>query len=237
VRARARLVVDGAMRVLESDPPLALRATPDGVFLVGAAASPVGGDDLALEIAVGPGSCCAVRTSAASVALPGGSGAKSRMTVNANVGCGGHLSWKPEPLIAAARCRHTAVAEIDLAPSATMVWRDEIVLGRYGEEAGACTVRSRVRRDGRPLLTHDIVLNEACASPSVLGDAGAVGMLLVVGPHGRSVPAAAPPVAGAETGVFAIDDDVVLITALGRDARAVRTALDTLDGNAANDHR
>ncbi len=67
--------------------------------------------------------------------------------------------------------------------------------------------------------------------------ARAVGMLLVVGPHARSITTHDTALDTAETGVFAIDDDVVLVTALGRDARDVRAALDTLDRNAANHPR
>ncbi len=78
---------DGGTRitVLRSDGPLALRATPAGVYLVGAAAGPVGGDDLGLEIDVGPGTTLLLRSAAAALLLPGPRGDASRLRIRARV--------------------------------------------------------------------------------------------------------------------------------------------------------
>ena len=41
--------------VLSSQVPLVLRRTPEAVYVVGGAAGPIGGDELALRISVGAG--------------------------------------------------------------------------------------------------------------------------------------------------------------------------------------
>ena len=52
---------------LRSDGPLAVRETGEAVYLVGAAAGPLGGDELELDLEVGPG---AVAPPAAAAASP-----------------------------------------------------------------------------------------------------------------------------------------------------------------------
>src|SRR5687768_16184312 len=71
--ARARIIAEadgsGATRlpVLRSSVPLVLRQAEDAVWIVGGAAGPLGGDDLGLDIDVGPGAALTVRTAAAAV--------------------------------------------------------------------------------------------------------------------------------------------------------------------------
>jgi hypothetical protein len=64
VASRADAAGRSRVTVLRSDGPLALRETPLGVYLVGTAAGPLGGDDLALDIDVGPGACLMIRSAA-----------------------------------------------------------------------------------------------------------------------------------------------------------------------------
>ena len=85
---------DGTTRlpVLSSQAPLVLRRTPSAVYLVGGAAGPIGGDELSLWIAVGPGAFLRMRTAAASIALPGLDGAESVLRVSVSVAAGGGLN-------------------------------------------------------------------------------------------------------------------------------------------------
>ncbi|RZU48987.1 UreD urease accessory protein [Krasilnikovia cinnamomea] len=82
MRAAARIVAEADGRggtrlsVLRGEPPLLLRRTgaaggPATVHLVGGAAGPLGGDDLRLDVEVGPGAWLEVRSVAATLALPG----------------------------------------------------------------------------------------------------------------------------------------------------------------------
>ncbi|MFI6516418.1 urease accessory protein UreD [Spirillospora sp. NPDC050679] len=217
---------DGRTRLprLRSDGPLALRetASPDGatVHLVGAAAGPLGGDDLALEVLVEAGARLAVRSAATALALPGDG--ESRMAVRAEVGPGAHLDFAPEPTVAAAGCRHRAAADIALHGDATLRWREELVLGRHREAPGRHTGRFDVTIDGVPLLRHELRLDDPAVygSRAVLGDARAAGSVLLVGPG-----LTRDPRADEALSVLPLAGPGVLVTAVAADSAALRRRL------------
>jgi len=190
VVAHACLVVertDGSSArctTMQSSPPLTFRATPDGVYLVGSAAGPIGGDRLHVDVRVAPGATAVVRSAAATVALPGPDGAPSELVVDLTVAAGAALWWLPEPLVAADGCDHTARTTVRLEAGATLVLREEVVLGRHGESGGSLCQRLVVDLDGAPLVRHELRLGPRWpggAGPAVLGDARAVAQTLVVG--------------------------------------------------------
>jgi urease accessory protein len=158
MRAVARIAAArGRITTLYGEPPLLPRVTgPGEVHFVGGAAGPLGGDDLCVEIDVGPGADLCVRTVAASLALPGKGFSRTR--ISARIAAGGRLAWLPEPLIAASGCAHEAVSTVELAAGAALVWREELVCGRHGEEPGDARLRLAVRLDGRPLHRHEIAV-------------------------------------------------------------------------------
>ena len=237
MRASAALVADlsgatGRTRctTLRSDPPLTLRATDDEVVhLVGSAAGPVGGDDLRLSLAVGPGGRLTVRSVAAAVVLPGPSGAASSLAVEATIGAGASLRWLPEPTIVARGCDHRAPTHLDLAPDAELVWREVIVLGRHGEPPGSLLQRLRVDVGGHPLLRNDLAVGPrwpGSLGPAGVGDARAVATALVVGPAaGRLHHHGTDEVRGA---VLPLGDRAALVTVLAREAIAGITAIDAV---------
>jgi len=192
VRARAHLVAaadgEGGTRLdrLYGEAPLLLRRTGSGqVHLVGGAAGPLGGDDLLIRVDVGAGAEVSLRTVAASIALPGPTGAPSRTAVHARVAAGGRLEWLPEPVIAAHGCDHTVTSTVELEPGSALVWREELVCGRNGESPGTAALETRVRLGGRTLLAQRVVVGPdapAWDGPAVLGAARAVGGILVVDP-------------------------------------------------------
>jgi urease accessory protein len=196
---------------------------------VGTSASPVGGDDVSLDVEIAPGSASTIMSSAATIALPGLHGDESRWTVHARVGTKARLHWRPEPTVAAARCRHRASAYVEIAPDAIVTWREELVLGRAGEEPGWCTTRLHVDRDGLPLVRHDLVIDAHACSIGVLGNARAIGTLLVAGaPVPRCTDRA--PRDDYEAEVFRLDDDVALVMVLSRSVAMMRAVLhDYLD--------
>ncbi|MEU7612930.1 urease accessory protein UreD [Micromonospora sp. NPDC049204] len=203
MRASARLVAraDGrggtVLVEVHGETPLLLRQTPADrgvatVHLVGGAAGPLAGDDLRLDIEVGPGAAVRVHTVAASIALPGRPGAVSRMAVRAVVHAGATLHWLPEQLVAAAGCAHLAESRIDLAAGASLRWRDELICGRYGEAPGGAVVHTQVDYGGRPLLRQSLAVGPQApgwAGPAVLDGAPATGSLLVVDPSRPAEPA------------------------------------------------
>ena len=235
--ARGRVVVeadgDGGSRLacLRSEGPLVLRpAAGTLVHLVGGAGGPLGGDVLRIEIVVGPGAELTLKTVAAAVVLPGPT--PSVVEVDVVVGEGGSLRWLPEPTVAAGGCDHRARARVVLAAGARLVWREELVRGRFGEEGGSVSSRLSVDYVGRPLVRHQVDVgrdHRPWAAPSVGGDARCTGSVLVVdpgwvasGPPGPTVladgdgPAAVLPLAG----------PAVHVVALAPDARGLRRLLE-----------
>ena len=205
---------------LRSSPPLSLRDTPAGLHIVGSAAGPIGGDDVHLDITVADGASLTIRTVAAQVALPGPGCGPSRATVRATVGEGATLHWLPDPLVLASGCDHRVTVRLALAPTAAVVWRDEVVLGRTGERGGSLLQRLRADRDGRPLLRNDLALGPSwpgAGGPAGSGDARVVATLLVVGQALR--PLVTDPSVRAATCDLA--PGAVLVTALGRSVEAV----------------
>lgn len=234
MRARARVVAAagpaGTTRLvtLRSQAPLLLRATTGGLHLVGGAAGPVGGDDLRLDVDVGVGATVAVRSAAATVALPGPAGAQSRTVVTATVREGATLHWLPEPGVAAAGCRHLVEARIALAPGGRLVWREEVVLGRHGEGPGSWTSVLAADVAGSPVLRTRLDLGPGAPAwdgPAVAGGAGAVGSLLVVDPAWAHAP---PPAAALAptAAVMPLHGPAALVSALAPDALALRLLLD-----------
>ncbi|HEX4790808.1 MAG TPA: urease accessory protein UreD [Actinospica sp.] len=186
MKARARIVAraqqDGTTRLttLAGETPLLLRRTthPDGldiarIQLFGGTAGPIGGDDLAYRVDVGPGALVEVRSGAASQALPGPGGAQSTLSFDVKVGAGGRLTWAPEPLIAVRGANHAVHARLEIAEDAELVWREDIVLGREDEESGSVRSRLRISRAGRVVFDHEFAVGPR--HPGSLGPAGAAG--------------------------------------------------------------
>lgn len=214
VRARSAVDAAAALRVdagpdgspvlttLRGQVPLVPRRTGDDpclagrpgitIHLVQAAAGPLAGDRLVLDLQVGRGARLTLRSAAATVALPSRADGPSRLLVRAAVGAGATLEYLPEPTVAATGCDHRMAAEVTLAPGSTLLWREELLLGRHGEMPGALATSLRVDLDdptgsrgrpgARPLLRHELALGPDApgqAGPAVLGGARAVGTLLV----------------------------------------------------------
>jgi urease accessory protein len=235
MRAAARVVAeaDGAggtrLAVLASDVPLVLRQTgPAQVHLVGGAAGPLGGDELALSIVVGTGAALCVRTVAATLALPGRGGTESRMRVSATVAEGGYLAWLPEPLVAVRGCRHLAESIVDIAGDARLAWREELVCGRHGEPPGDVRVRTTVRRGGRPLVQQELAIGPHAPGwdgPAVLGGARVAGTFLVVDPAWAPDGPPGARVLGPTAALLPLAGPAVLASVTGADAHEVRTGL------------
>lgn len=226
--------------VLRSQAPLVLRRTPEAVYLVGGAAGPIGGDALDLRIEVRDGAALRVRTAAAAVALPGPDDLESVLTVTATVGPGARLEYLPEPVVVAAGARHATMLQVTLAEGASLVLRDELILGRHGEPGGASRTSLRVDYANRPLLRQALEVSgtdEAGLGPAVLSGHHAAGTLLYVdrglsadpargeadqSPGAAAWSAAEPPTVA----IMRLSGPGILVTALARDAVTLRKRLE-----------
>ena len=255
MKASAHLVAearpDGGTRLtaLAGQAPLLLRQTdpaweqppsPDAagtalVHLVGGAAGPLGGDELRCSVDVGPGARLRVRSIAASVALPGPHGRESSLEITAQVAAGAALSWSPQPMIAARGAWHRTTARVDLAEDARLVWREETVLGRHGEESGSIATRLRVSRAGRVLLDQTLAVGPrypGSLGAAVTGADRAVGTIVIVNPAWAHVdPADRLTLAprddtGGAIAVLPLPGPAVVVSALAPDGLALRRLLD-----------
>jgi urease accessory protein len=161
VIARTTAVVEpgGVLGAVRCTPPLTLRQVrgegPDGqhrceLRLVGTAAGPLAGDDLALSLVLRPGARAALRAAGASVAQ--GGGGERTLAIRADLGQGADLIAEPGVLVACHGSRIDVRVEIALEAGAAVDWRELIVLGRTGEPAGQATLRWDVTRGGEPVL-------------------------------------------------------------------------------------
>jgi urease accessory protein len=212
--------------VLASQVPLVLRRTPSAVYLVGGAAGPIGGDELSLRISVGSWAVLRLRSAAASIALRGLDGRESVLRVSVSVASGGRLEYLPEPVVVSAGARHATLVTVALADGASLVLRDELLLGRHGEAGGSARTVLRVDYAGKPLLRQSLEVSgtdPASLGPAVLSGHRAAGSLLLVnspagpaGPAGPDTP---------ERAVMRLAGPGVLVTALADDAVTLRRRL------------
>lgn len=243
--ARSSVVVEaiaGRSRctTLRSDPPLTLRVADDGLYLVGTTAGPVGGDRLALAMEVCPGATLHLRSAAATVVLPGPDGAGSTTTLTATVAAGAALRWSPQPMVLVDGCDHRTDARLQLAPGASLMWREEIVLGRHREPTGSLLQRLRIDRDGLPLVRSDLAVGPrwpAWDGPARLAACGAVGSLVLVGAPARGaepfVAVEAPRLDGTRAAVLRLGEDAAIVSVVGQRAEGVRRVLAAVEQAAA----
>jgi urease accessory protein len=244
VRATARItaVADGrggtALPVLEGEGPLALRRTQGPgpgvhVTVVGAMSAPLGGDRITVEATVSAGAQLTVSASAATVSLPGRTGARAWYDVRLTVDAGAQLCWLPEPVIAAAGSDLAMTTRIELAPGARLILREEQVLGRAREESGRLVSRLLVRYDGHPLLDQELAFGPGVpgwSGPAVLGEYRAAGQLLVIHPAFAGTPPRPQLLGdegqGGDAALTPLAGPAVLVTALAPHALRVRQLLD-----------
>jgi urease accessory protein len=156
MRAAAHLQIGRCgIRAMRAPAPFAFRQSGRTVWFVQTAGGPLGGDDLTLRIDVEPGATAIIRSAAAQLVQPGPHGDPCRIAITARVPDGAALDWAPEPTVLVAGCRLQARTSIELEGDARLRWRDELVLGRYGEPAGDARTRLRVLVDGRAAVHHE----------------------------------------------------------------------------------
>jgi urease accessory protein len=168
VLARARIVVErngegrSVVRELRSQPPLHLlprRGTAAGsapvtVHVVSSATTPLGGDDVALDVRVGPGAELVLTAVAATLALPSQRSGGSRLTVRLDVHDGARLQYLPEPTVITHRADHCTELHATVGAGARFRCRELLVAGRHGEPSGRLRALIRLvdAAAGRPLL-------------------------------------------------------------------------------------
>jgi urease accessory protein len=153
-----------AQRALHSDPAL-----PDlaHVFLITSSGCLLGGDRLALEVALAPQARAHVTTQSATKihAMDANYALQTQSFV---LGEAAYLEFLPEPLIPHRRSRFVSDTQITIAPDATLLYAEIVQSGRKHHDPQECfgatllslAVTAR-RPDGRPLFTEKLVFEPA----------------------------------------------------------------------------
>lgn len=199
-----------------------------GATIVGSPASPVAGDHFGMKVTIGVGCCAEMRSASATVARTGirrttGTSGSS-LHITSTVASDGMLTWRPEPGVATDGCHHRSEANVEMAGSARLLWRDEFLTERRNDSSpGTWSTRLRVVRDGWPVVCTDLAVGPGSPqweSPAVLEGARAVSLMVVVDPGhapdgwitarttGASATAVALPLAGPGMQIVAWGDDL-----------------------------
>ncbi|MGN6692729.1 MAG: urease accessory protein UreD, partial [Aquihabitans sp.] len=120
------------------------------LWIVGSAATPVGEDDISIEVRVGPGVHAVVRSVAATIVYAA-RGAGTRLRTLLHVEEGASLVWQPEPVIVTERAHHRSSLVAEVASGGSLVADEVVVFGRSGETAGRFASATELRRDGVPI--------------------------------------------------------------------------------------
>jgi urease accessory protein len=145
----------------------ARRTEADTVHLVSAAATPLGGDVIAIRLVVEAGARLRLRSAAASVVLPGPGTRESHSSWTIDVA--GELDVDLEPTIVAADARHLSEVRVQLAEAAQLRIRERVQIGRTDEREGFWSGTLSADRCGVPLLRHRLELGPGSVADDVLG--------------------------------------------------------------------
>jgi urease accessory protein len=234
VIARTAAVVErgGVLGELACAPPLTLRrvhgedAGRCELCLVGTAAGPLAGDDLALRLELRAGARATLRATGASIAQGRPGGGPSGLSVRADLAEGADLIADPGALIVCHGSRVNVRVELALAAGAAVDWRELIVLGRSGEPPGQATLRWDVTRAGRPVLRQftDLADPALAGWTAMMAGRRVLACAFVAGPGLAPRTVVASPVAVAQR----LADEAVLVTVLADDAASASRELDQL---------
>jgi len=239
VRSRVEIVAAAgagggtALVRMQADGQLAVRATGTPgdagggatVHLVGAAAGPLGGDEVQVVVRVGAGARLVVRGVAATLALPGRAGGTGQVSTRLEVADGGALDFEPSPLVVCAGARTRTTTIVDLRGTARLHLAEQVVLGRHGEAGGVWTGHLRADRDGLPLLRATQSSAAVDGAPLPGGPAGGPGARVLLTRLVTDATCPAATTAGGAT-CCPLAAGGVLVTALGRELGRAATDAD-----------
>jgi urease accessory protein len=234
-RSRAVVAPGGRLAELACQPPLTLRqvtsAHPDvcALCLVGSAAGPLAGDDLALTLEVRAGAIATLQATGAAIAQGRPGHGASGLRFEVSLGTGATLSADPGPLIVRPGGRVDARVVIRLEPGTTVDWRELVVLHRDAGAAAAApgvTLRWDVTRSAQPLLRQLVDLTDPAwlPWPGMIAGRRVLASALLAGPALAARTVVASPTAVAQQ----LADEAVLVTVLADDAAAARRQRDEL---------
>lgn len=192
-------LVDGRVRHTDlvkgsylSARPLRAKGDMARVALVGAYAMLLGGDDVRIEVAVGPGVRLELVEPSGTVAY-NADGDQQRWETRVQVAEGASLIWRAAPFVVTAGANVRRRLGVDLAEGGSALLHETLVLGRhYERRGGPLYATTRVSYGRRPLLIEDLDLRDAAltGSPGIMGDHRVMASAMLLGqrPAGTETP-------------------------------------------------
>lgn len=139
---------------------------PDTVYLLSAAANPLGGDSADIRVIVEADARLRLRSAAATVVLPGAESPISRARWEIEVT--GSLDVDLEPTVVAAAARHLSSVVVKLHGPGRIRFRERVQIGRCGEGEGFWSGSLYADRNGRPMLRHRVELGAGSLADDVI---------------------------------------------------------------------
>ena len=190
-RGRLALTSDGPLgrghlgaRILSQRPGYAR------VALVAEGALLVAGDDISVNITVGPGMRLDVVEPSGTVAydMRGGS---ARWQARVKLAPHARLTWQGQTFVVSGGADVTRDVRVELATGSVAVLRETLVLGRAGEPGGRLLQTSRATLDGHPLLAEELDLGPSQPRPGALGHCRVVDTVSFLGRRAPGIPSPA----------------------------------------------
>jgi urease accessory protein len=128
----------------------------DTVHLVSAAAVPLGGDTIDIQVIVDKGARLRLRSAAATVALPGVETDTSHACWEIDVA--GELDVDLQPTVVAAAARHVSAVTMRLHEDGQIRFRERVQIGRCNEDRGFWSGTMHADRHAQPMLRHRVEL-------------------------------------------------------------------------------
>ena len=156
------------------------------VALVGQTALLLGGDQVGVEVEVGPGAVLELTDIAATVAYHG-RGRSAHWQTTVRLGLGARLSYAGAPLVVSDGADVTRSLTVDLAEGASAWLRETVVLGRAGEVGGRLDTSAVLRRSGEEFCRERLILDPRTRGrPGMLAGVRVLDSVLVLGTRARS---------------------------------------------------
>ena len=169
------------------------------VALVGQTALLLGGDEVGLDVVLGPGAVLELSDIAGTVAYHG-RGRPASWHTSIRLGLGARLSYAGEPLVLSDGSDVTRTLTVELAECATARLRETLVFGRAGEVGGRLDAAVLLRREGVEFCRERLLLDAGARSrPGLLAGVRVVDSVLDLGgspvasPEGGAAMPSVPP--------------------------------------------
>ncbi|PRZ43935.1 urease accessory protein [Antricoccus suffuscus] len=152
------------------------------VAFVSSSATLLAGDDLRIDIDVGPGVSLELVEPSGMVAY-NARGGQASWSACVRVGDDAHVTWAAAPFVVAGGADVLRRTEIELADGASMLLRELLVLGRHNEVGGCVRSMLEASLASVPLLVEDLDLREPLrrSAPGILGSARVLGTVALLG--------------------------------------------------------